>query len=185
MSHAVLDDLDLMILIGDESYAVSLAQDMDSGVILAEVSLPQSTSYTLTQLLGGEPVQGNYVALRSQDFVKADAELRSLLLRHNLNITTTQYWFTVGDPAISEYLYLEDCDPDTHTTILIGNHTRSFSPHHPNSAAFVDELQQSELCEGCRWNSSSIEVALTPSSVTDENRLATFIALVSLYRPEN
>lgn len=183
MSQVVIEELALMILVGDDSFEVFINQSPDSNALFAEVHLRRSTPFTVAQLLANERLEGDRLTLESQDFVAADMELRGILLRNNLNITTTQYWCGVSDSGTTENLYLEDCDPDTHTTVEIGNYTRSFSPDQASSTDFIGELLRSGLCEGWCWNGSDIQLTLPPSLVTDENRGETFKTLMSLYRP--
>lgn len=185
MSEVMIEDLALMIHVGDDSSEVFVTRSVDSHAMLAEVHLQRSMQFTVADLIADERLEGNRLPMRSQDFVAADMELRAILLANNLDISPTQYWYTVGDAANTEDLYLEDIDPETHTTVTIGNHTRSFSPTQLNTTDFINGLLQSGLCEGYRWNSHLLEINLPWWLATDEERGQTFQSILSLYQPGN
>ena len=172
-----------MIYVGEDSFEVLVNRSTDSHELFAEVDLLPSTPFTVAELIANERLEGSRLALESQDFVTADTELRSVLLANNLDFTTTQYWYKVENTGVTEDLYLEDIDPETHTVITIGNHTRSFSPKRASTTDFIRDLLASGLCEGCCWNGSLLEVSLPAWLVTDEERAQTFRAILGLYRP--
>lgn len=91
----------------------------------------------------------------------------------------------LGEPREVDLLYLEDCDPKEHTTLLVGSPNRSFSPGQASSIAFVEKLLQSDFYQSHSWTDHRIEITVSRSSVTDEHRLETFEAIARLSRPEN
>lgn len=184
MGQAVLDDLSLQIIVDEETLEVQIARDQSPGVFSAEVQILTSSSLTLAHLLEGEAaVKGKRIHLKAQDFLAADAELRKILLSHKLNITTTYYWYTLGDPKNEDILYLEDSDPQTHTSIRIGNYTCSFFPDRAARETFSRRLQQSNLCKHVHWRNYDPVITLFPAVADRRNRLETFTTLISLFQP--
>lgn len=186
MSQAVLDDLSLQIIVGEETLEVQIARDQSSSVFSAKVQILTSSSLTLARLLEGEAaVKGECIHLKAQDFLAADAELRKILLSHKLKITTTYYWYTLGDPKNEDILCLEDNDPQTHTSIRIGNYTCSFFPDRAARDIFSRRLQQSNLCKHVHWQDYDTVITLFPAAADRRNRLETFKTLVGLFQPQD